>query len=159
MARGRFNFYLNFQKDDELLVAERIDDLKRRRSFTSVIREGIIIISELREGRVDTLLAHYPWIVDVIKAPQPPPDDGDLRREIADLKRIMLERGGASLPPPPAGYPQMKQAGQGIGKLGSISLAMPTFDDDDNQDTLQMTVASGKMNGGNLLTDMFGVAG
>ena len=107
MARGRFNFYLNFQKDDELLVAERIDDLKRRRSFTSVIREGIIIISELREGRVDTLLLRYPWIVDAIRPPQPPTDNDELKNEIASLRSLIIEQGRAIPDTRDGGFPAM----------------------------------------------------
>lgn len=159
MARGRFNFYLNFQKDDELLVAERIDDLKRRRSFTSVVREGIIIISELREGRVDTLLRLYPWIVDVIRTPEPPPphDDGDLKREISLLRKLIIEQG--SLQAPPANYPQMKQSGSGIGTLGAHKIAMPVIIDDDDmpQMTMKLAPLSSKSNGSNLLAGILGL--
>lgn len=135
MARGRFNFYLNFLKDDELMVAERIDDLKRRRSFTSVIREGIIIISELREGRCDTLLANYPWIVDAIKAPAPPTDNGDLKREIADLKRIVLEQGRAIPDTRESGFPAFAPVMK-PSKLQKV-IALPIIEPDiDDQDTI-----------------------
>ena len=101
MARIKFNFWLDKNKDDELLVAERIDELKKRRGFASVLRDGIMIVSELREGRVDLLLKLYPWVVDVIRssvATQSVADD-ELRRQIADLKLMMLERGTiASIP-------------------------------------------------------------
>lgn len=157
MARGRFNFYLNFQKDDELLVAERIDDLKRRRSFTSVVREGIIIISELREGRVDTLLRLYPWIVDVIRTPQPPPpDDGDLKHEISLLRKLILEQG--SIQAPPRDYPQMKQSGAGIGTLGtSRQFTLPMVDEDNLDDTIVLNKATASTNSNAAMASMMKV--
>lgn len=90
MARFKFNFWLNGSKDDELLVAETVDELKRNRSFSATVRDGIMIVNELRQGRVDLLLRLYPFVKDAIlelfPPPQPPPTD-----DITDLKRMIQQ--------------------------------------------------------------------
>ncbi len=108
MARYRFNFWLDGNKDDELIVAEKVDELKRKRSFSSVMRDGIMIVSELREGRADLLFKLYPWVADLVKqaAPAAAPDTGDLERQIDELKRIILGQGSSGIPLPK--YPSIK---------------------------------------------------
>lgn len=108
MARYKFNFWLDCDKDDELLVAEQVNELKRKRSFSSVLRDGIMIVSELRQGKVDLLLKLYPFVADMIRqaTPPPAPDNSDIERQIAELKRIIMEQGGITAPP--ANYPVMK---------------------------------------------------
>jgi hypothetical protein len=107
MARYRFDFWLNADKDDELIVAEKVDELKRKRSFSSVLRDGIMIVSELRDGKTDLLFKLYPWVAEAVKQSAPSaPDNGDLERQIADLKRIILQQGGIAAPP--SDYPVMK---------------------------------------------------
>lgn len=111
MARYKFNFWLDANKDDELIVAERIDELKRKRSFASVLRDGIMIVSELRDGKVDLLLKLYPWVADAARplaAPPQTPSTGDLERQIADLKQMILQQQGSAIKAPPADYPLMK---------------------------------------------------
>ena len=60
MARGRFLFWLNYDKDEELLVADMIDELKTRRQFTKSIRDGIRLVYDLRQGKVDVLRELFP---------------------------------------------------------------------------------------------------
>jgi hypothetical protein len=101
MSRFKFSFWLNCKNDDELLVAELVDDLKRNRSFSSVVREGIVIINELRQGRIDTLLRLYPWvkdaIADMLPPPEPPPmpDNADL---IEQFRRMLEQQQGRGIP-------------------------------------------------------------
>ena len=44
MARFRVSFWLNAAKDDELLLLEEIDQLKKGRAFTRTIRDGIRLV-------------------------------------------------------------------------------------------------------------------
>jgi|GEM_PF-2932629 len=60
--RLRFNFWLNRDKPEEELIADKIEQLKRERSFTSVIRDGIRLICDLREGNLDVLFDFFPWV-------------------------------------------------------------------------------------------------
>lgn len=132
MARHRFNFWLDFSKDDELLVAETIDELKVKRSFASVVRDGIMIVNELRQGRVDLLLKLYPFVADAIRPTAPPvdPDRGDLERLIEKAVHNSVSN-IIQLPAPPVDYPVMKQAATGT--LGGLrKMALPVIDDDDD---------------------------
>jgi hypothetical protein len=95
MARYKFNFWLDANKHDELLVAERVDELKRKRSFSSVLRDGIMIVSELREGKIDLLLKLYPWIADAVRPPADTPNSGDLKdikAELARMQQFLLQQ-------------------------------------------------------------------
>jgi len=60
--RLRFNFWLNMEKPEEELIADKIEVLKNERSFTSVIRNGIRLICDLREGNLDVLFELFPWV-------------------------------------------------------------------------------------------------
>jgi len=62
MARFKFNFWLDCDKDNELLLADTIDDLKRQRAFTATIRDGIRLICDLRRGSLDVLFELFPWV-------------------------------------------------------------------------------------------------
>src|SRR5688572_12565305 len=108
MARFRFSFWLDCKKDDELMVAETIDGLKRQRNFSGVVRDGIMIVNELRQGKVDLLLKLYPWVADAIQ-PQIPVavNEVDLHSQIEDLKQIILKQGTITSQPPT--YPVVKQ--------------------------------------------------
>lgn len=115
MARYKFQFWLNGEKDDELLVAETIDDLKQRRSFSAVVRDGIMIVNELREGRVDLLLKLFPFVKDAIADMLPPPpapptpDNADLIEQF----RQMLEQQGRVIPDTrDGGFPAMMPTNQ-----------------------------------------------
>jgi len=154
--RLRYTFWLNHLNQDELTVADTIERLKNERSFATVVRDGIMIVSELRAGRIDLLLKLFPWVADAIKAATPlppaPPDSGDMERKIASavqtgIQQALLEL-PATIPAPPMDYPLMKSAsaggalplgGTGNLKLGSgksLDISMPTFDDDDDQETV-----------------------
>lgn len=155
MARYKFCFWLNGDKDDELLVAETVDELKAHRSFSAVVRDGIMIVKELKEGRVDLLLKLYPFVKDAVAAMLPPPvpptpPPMDIATLMREFERMMDERGrGATIPDTresgfPAMSPAYKQPGIGLtagagSTLGAgRKLSLPVLDDDDDGDTLQV---------------------
>ncbi|MEO8611659.1 MAG: hypothetical protein ABI690_27415 [Chloroflexota bacterium] len=110
MARKRIDLFLDLKKKDERLVLRTIENLKAKRYFSSVVRDGIMIVNELRQGKVDLLLKLYPWVADAIRPPAHPiPVSSDLEGQIADLKQIILQQGNIGVPP--VGYPVMKQIG------------------------------------------------
>lgn len=113
MARYKIQFWLNSEKIDELNVADTVAELKQRRSFSAVVRDGIMIVKELREGRVDLLLKLFPFVKDAIlelfPPTQPPPTD-----EITELKRMierLIEQQGRALPDTRDHYPLLIPAG------------------------------------------------
>lgn len=113
MARYKIQFWLNSEKEDELNVADTVAQLKLHRSFSATVREGIMIVKELREGRVDLLLKLFPFVKDAIielfPPPEPPPSD-----DLTDLKRMFqqfMEQQGRALPDTRDHFPLLIPAG------------------------------------------------
>jgi hypothetical protein len=50
------------EKDDEEQIADQIELLKNERLFTATIRQGIQLITSLRDGNLDVLFEFFPWI-------------------------------------------------------------------------------------------------
>ncbi len=101
MARYQFKFWLDCSKDGELLLAESIDDLKRKRSFASTIRDALRLILDLRAGRIDLLLEFFPFVVDAIRPPESDKNTGsgagvnaDILPHIERLEKLILSSNG-----------------------------------------------------------------
>jgi hypothetical protein len=100
MARYKIQFWLNSDKIDELNVADTVAGLKQQRSFSSTVRDGIMIVNELRQGKIDLLLKLYPFVMDAITAlippPEPPPmpDNADL---IEQFRRMLEQQQGRGI--------------------------------------------------------------
>lgn len=97
-SRKQVSFLLNVAVTRDYETLEIIEAMKSKRTFRGSVIIGLKIVWELRQGRVDTLLAEFPNVRDLLQVRQPPPDDG-LRDEIRELKRMMLEQGGAVIQP------------------------------------------------------------
>ena len=89
--RKRFFFWLDANKDDAVIGA--IVELKSQRGFTSAVREGIKLIWELRQGRTDTLLELFPFVVQAVNnnPDSGGDDDDDLRSDIRVLQRQLAD--------------------------------------------------------------------
>lgn len=99
--RKRMGFWIDYGKDDDLLVAETIDTLKGMRKYQRAILQGIQLIASLWEGRVDVLLAMFPWVADTIisQSTKTPPDTSNLERKIDRVEKILLEQGNLPTTP------------------------------------------------------------
>jgi len=125
MARGRFTFWLDYNKDIELLLAETIDDLKRKRSFAKTIRDGIRLICDLRKGRVDVLFELFPWVKAEFMAgvqPKETPGEKALREQLARLEKMLIEQGNKPLALPQPGAPK---------QITTSQFALPRIEDDE----------------------------
>lgn len=89
MSRFRFNFWLDCARDDDLLLAETIDALKRTRSFSSAIRDGLNLIVDLRQGKTDLLFRLFPWVADALKGKTE--DIASLKHEIERLQTLIIQ--------------------------------------------------------------------
>jgi hypothetical protein len=157
--RLKFCFWLNVLNADEELVADEIERLKNSRSFSSVCRDGIMLVSELRqrrtdlltrlfswlsepitlfrelqEGRVDMLLQLFPWVRDAL---MPPPDNAAMMREIDFLKQLVLAQQNGTATPHYA--PQSEAPGSakqltnnGPKPLAGANKPVSILDDDDD---------------------------
>jgi hypothetical protein len=155
MSRWRVTFWLDDQKELDWSVGQSIKSLKLERKFVSAVRDGIRLIVDLRAGRLDVLFELFPWTRDALPGSTlPPSGDGELRREIQEMKRLILE---GSISAPPDGYPVMKQA-TGPKALNVPKLAAPVFDDDD-QDTVVLKRSTNTDSGQTFLNAMMGLQG
>jgi hypothetical protein len=83
--RPRFNFWLNMDKPEEKLIANKIKALKLETLFTATIRDGIRLVCDLRDGKLDVLFELFPWVraeflqymreVTVEALPEPSPEN------------------------------------------------------------------------------------
>lgn len=55
-------FWLGITKPDEDRLDEQIRELKRSRKFTTVIRDALRLIVDLRAGRLNVLFELFPWV-------------------------------------------------------------------------------------------------
>ena len=99
MARYQFKFWLDCERDDELMLAEAIDDLKRRRSFVATVRDGIRLILDLRAGRLELLLVLFPWVETELTARAAATEAARMGQQLTRLERL-LQQGGGSGPRP-----------------------------------------------------------
>ena len=83
--RCQFRFWVNANDPDDYSLGELLASLKRDRKFTSTIKAGVKLITDLRSGRVDSLVAMFPWIVEAFK-PTPGDEYERLLREFAEFK-------------------------------------------------------------------------
>lgn len=60
--RQQYKFWLNLLSDEEFEVAEKIEHLKKDRQFAKAIRDGITLVWDLRQGKVDALRNLYPEV-------------------------------------------------------------------------------------------------
>jgi hypothetical protein len=133
MARFKFEFWLDAKKDDELLLMEDIDGLKRNRLFSKTIRDGIRLIMDLRRGNLDVLLELFPQFKSRIcdENASGGGGDNDLHTKIDRLESMMLQQaepGGILMS-------ARQNATGGPKKIGLGALDAPRIDDDD-EDTL-----------------------
>lgn len=136
MARKRFEFWLNDQRQEDWLVYELIGKLKKplkgQGQFTRAIREGLRLWTSLRDGQIDVLLELFPWVKEALaKSTTSQTTSGaagnDLAKEIA--AQIILQGGTAGYLMQSTSPSQPKQI---TGKqLTAPNFDMPKFDDED----------------------------
>lgn len=67
--RKQYLFWLDMNKPDDVELAVSIAKLKACRKFAKTIRDGIRLIEDLRAGRLDVLLALFPWVTEHLQSP------------------------------------------------------------------------------------------
>ena len=107
MEKRRFKlqymFWLEPDKPEHDALIDIIESLKEDRAFAPVVRDGILLEADLREGRVDVLLELHPWIASVIAAGQGNEEIDRLRNEIELLKSVVAYMTTEQPIPPPTG--------------------------------------------------------
>jgi len=133
MARGRFTFWLDYSKDEQLLLAEVIDELKRRRTFVQTVRDGIRLVSNLRVGKLDVLFELFPWVkAEFLAGVQPQKTAGELelQRQLERLEKLLTQQQTVGSDRPKALQPVTVD---GPRALSVPKFDLPRFDDDDDE--------------------------
>jgi hypothetical protein len=95
MARKKFEFWLNDQRQEDWLVYELIGKLKKpvkgQGQFTRAIREGLRLWTSLRDGQVDVLLELFPWVREALAKSMPVPTVNGAHGGQLDEIKGMLE--------------------------------------------------------------------
>ncbi len=138
--REKFVFWLTVSKDDELLLAEQIDQLKQRRRFLPTIRDGIRLVVDLRRGRVDVLCELFPWVSEIFAPPT-------ASAEFEQMMRRLIEQGSPQAPVPP-----------GPKRIEAPQFAAPAPDDDDEFD-LDIRAVQGGVSGQNFVSSVMALSG
>lgn len=97
--RKRYEFWLNLNAETEYEIAEIADELKAQRGYASAIRDGLRMVWELRQGRVDTLVKLFPWIVERF---QPQTDTTELSSLVEQFRAMMTNTRSTNLAEIPA---------------------------------------------------------
>jgi len=132
MARFKFRFWLDADKDDELLLMEEIDHLKSQRSYTKTVRDGIRLIIDLRKGNFDVLFELFPHTRERFSASSGSGGESDdlkaIRAQLDQLAQLQLQNSSPNglLMAAKENVGGPKPLGGGLKKI-----AAPTPDDDD----------------------------
>jgi len=94
----KHNFWLNLNNPVEEALAETIAALKEKRLFAQTVRDGIRLICDLRQGKLDVLFALFPWVraefLDYMQSLQPDKSAAEARLEqqLARLEQLLLQQ-------------------------------------------------------------------
>jgi hypothetical protein len=94
--REKFMFWLNLIDDQEFAISELISELKCERRFAGTIRDGIRLICDLRQGKVDVLFELFPWIKTRLLAEVHPLEtvgERALREQLERIEQQLLQQG------------------------------------------------------------------
>ena len=131
--RLRFTFWLDMLIPEEQGLADYVAELKTQRSFVRTIRDGLRLMRDLRAGSTDVLFELFPFVRQQLVPPPPQAGDaGDLKRELDELKELLLR----STTPPLVAAARSAAPLIGPKPLGAPKFDLPTFDDEDDTDTL-----------------------
>jgi hypothetical protein len=121
--RKRYTFWLDIGKDNEYQIAEQIELLKATRKFSATIRDGIRLISSLRQGRVDVLFELFPWLKAELQPASPVVEttsDSAIKEQLDRLEKLMVGNGSVKI-----------NGHHGPRPMSVSKLNAPNFDDDD----------------------------
>ncbi len=159
MARYKFMFWLDDSKHAQNELIGQVDSLKQDRLFSKTIRDGIRLITSLRSGSLDVLFELFPYVraefMEYVKRVKSDDDDNDqLKREINELKMLILQQGNK--PDTPIMQPSSRglQPLGGLKPIGANSVPLPDFEDDDFDLEVTRPVAVGSSAAQNFLASM-----
>ncbi len=129
-------FWLDLDKPQEEEINQMIDQFKRKREFSRIIRDGIRLIGSLGQGNLAVLLALFPWVEEAFYerfTERQNTLNSSLQQQLERLERLLIEQGNT---PVASVLQSVNTSSGGIKKLDVPPVAPPVFDDDDDDITL-----------------------
>lgn len=94
-SRKRFTFWFNTEKDGDLI--DEIPFLKVHRQFTRVLRDGMRLILDLRQGSLEVLFELFPFIkLEFLEYMRTVTPTTDIERKLAQIIHLNKERAAAT---------------------------------------------------------------
>ena len=108
----RFTFWRDMNKPEEYALADHIEALKETRSFASTIRQGLRLIHDLRQGRLEVLFELFPWVkaefLESLQRDQTPGERA-IQAQLERMEALLKEQGNRPIEqggPKPLAAPQ-----------------------------------------------------
>ena len=137
--RVMHKFWLDITKPDEDWLDEQIHQLKTARQFTTLLRDALRLMLDLRAGRLEVLFELFPWVQERLNA-EKGGATSDLQAKLDQLEKLLLAQGSSHVMQP-VGGPKPLQGGPQ--PLAIPSMSKPVFDDEDDDDLLVVSKAKG----------------
>lgn len=139
--RLQFKFWLNVKKSDEYELAGLIEELKQAGSFTKAVRDGLRLVVDLWQGRVEVLLALFPWVEEYFfqqfSERQSVPDQA-IVEQLAKLEQLLVEQGNKPIS-------SITANGNGLKSMAVSPVSAPVADD--NLDDVRLEIKQAKSDG------------
>jgi len=148
MARKRFIFWLDDTKGQEYQLIAEVGELKKQRSFSQTIRDGIRLICDLRDGNLDVLFELFPWVrVEFLKymegvQPKTVMSETALAPDVEKYLQEILEKLDQAQSNSTA-TPILKPVSNGLKPIGGLKSIAPPVLGDDDEDLLTVTQIQG----------------
>lgn len=158
-TRKQVSLWLDVSIHRELETLGIIDMMKSTRTFRRSVITGLRVVWAYNKRDKDAILQELPDLREILGLGQG--GDDDLKKELAEVKRLILEQQAHGIPPSQTGYtmastPQPLTTGKPLAT--AKPLALPAFDDDDDMPTLISTVKNVSIDAGlNFLQQLSGI--
>lgn len=145
-------FQLRENNAQDMHVREILDYAKSQRREVTLIRNAVQLQHSLEQGDISVLLERFPWVVEAIKATVNG-GGGDLAEIKGMLELVMAQQKSNSSYTMTSTQPPAQPV-----KFGGVALALPSFDDDDDDlPTLALAKNTSVDAGLNLLQSLGGI--
>ncbi len=141
--RMRFDFQLNVSKEDEHAIAEQIAMLKQQGLYSKTVRDGIRLVSDLRDGKLDVLFDLFPWVraefLEYMTSVQPQKSDTEIhiKEQLARIEELLANTDTTA-------SASTKESGVGGPKAMKVPpVGKPIFDLDDIELDIKKAKSSG----------------
>jgi hypothetical protein len=128
MARYKYEFWLNSDREEDHEIAAIIETLKMNRGFSAAIRNGLRLVADLNQDSTDVLLELYPDIakqlITSFSGQNSNGSDDTLRAVLEALTSLQSH----SLPAPSPNYPVMKPSTNGLGITSALEVKQAAVD-------------------------------